>query len=143
VDLTELGCFVVAPLTVVALVFGFLLFRFRSEEQARLARQAKLREGKDDYDASMKVLKRDPTNPDKREHALQWGRYYASLCRESGNATLFDELALKNDLDAATAAAARPQTVEERLRALDALKSKGLVTDQEYATQRARILQDA
>jgi hypothetical protein len=38
------------------------------------------------------------------------------------------------------APAAKPETVEQRLRTLEELKSKGLVTDEEYRAQRQRIL---
>ena len=38
------------------------------------------------------------------------------------------------------APAGQPQTVEQRLRALEDLKRKGLVTDDEYRAQRERIL---
>jgi hypothetical protein len=38
------------------------------------------------------------------------------------------------------APAQRPKTAEERLRELQALKEKGLVTEDEYAAQRQKIL---
>jgi len=43
---------------------------------------------------------------------------------------------------AAPAATPAPRSVEERLRTLDDLKSKGVITPAEYEEQRKRILQD-
>ncbi|MDH4192392.1 MAG: PEGA domain-containing protein [Betaproteobacteria bacterium] len=49
---------------------------------------------------------------------------------------------LKCDPDYKPAPARAAGSVEERLRALDELRRKGLVTDQEYGSQRQRILGD-
>ena len=73
---------------------------------------------------------------------------------------MFDEIALMNDINAACAGAAQqPQyqqqqyqqqqqpppptvSVEDRLAKLDQLKSKNLVSEQEYAARRQKILDE-
>lgn len=59
-------------------------------------------------------------------------------------------MALSNDISAATAGAmvaqaqpAQPAaSVEQRLQALDALRTKGLITDAEYATRRQQLISE-
>jgi putative oligomerization/nucleic acid binding protein len=63
--------------------------------------------------------------------------------------TLYDEVALMNDLDAACAggvqariaAATPPASVEERLAKVRALVESGHITDAEYEKRRQEILQ--
>jgi hypothetical protein len=63
--------------------------------------------------------------------------------------TVFDEIALSNDINAATASAsvvapapAAAPSVEERLKRLDELRAKGVVNEQEYAERRQKILEE-
>jgi hypothetical protein len=67
--------------------------------------------------------------------------------------TVFDEVALSNDISAATAgasvstptpAAAAPtkSSIEERLQSLEGLRSKGLINETEYTERRNRLLDD-
>ena len=101
------------------------------------------------YQESLAQLKASPTDPNLRQLALDAGRTYASLSRENNKVAIFDEVALKNDLDATTAGAVSitasvpPATsVADRLRQLDDLRNQGLVTDEEYQTRRAKILDE-
>jgi hypothetical protein len=103
------------------------------------------------YEKALNDLRDRPTDPQLRQSALAAGRHYSSVSRENKGATIFDEVALKNDLDAATAGAvtvAAPATpspvipVADRLRQLDGLRSQGLITDAEYQARRAKILED-
>ena len=62
--------------------------------------QAKAK-AKKDYQESLQRLKRDPNDPDLREKTLELGRYYSNLIRDSKGHSLFDEVALMNDINAA------------------------------------------
>jgi len=90
-------------------------------------------------------LKKYPTDPDAKQHALEVGRGYAAMTREQKNVTIFDEMALMNDINAATAGAvaARPATsVETRLQELERLRANGLITDAEYAAKRQQLIDE-
>lgn len=93
------------------------------------------------YQAALTKLKTSPTDPTLKTAALQLGRAYAAMQREQQVATVYDEMALMNDISAATAAAtAAPPTVEERLRQLAELQSKGLITPDEYVQRRQHLI---
>jgi len=100
------------------------------------------------YQNALQALTANPTNAELRQRALAIGRAYATLTREQGKVTLFDEVALSNDISAATAGAgaATPTqlaaSVEERLQALEILRSKGLVSADEYAEKRKRLIDE-
>jgi hypothetical protein len=100
------------------------------------------------YQDSLTRLKEDPTNATLKQRTLALGREYSSLTRDSKGVSLFDEVALSNDINAACAGATRhPQptsarTMESRLSRLTELQSQGLLSAQEFQEQRARILQE-
>ncbi len=108
------------------------------------------------YDDALAALRSNPTDSALRADALEKGRRYLGLLRENRAITVYDEAKLKNDLDAACAAAptiheaahpvvvaapARP-TVEDRLTSLNDLYQKGLITDEEYTSRRQQILSE-
>jgi predicted RNA-binding Zn-ribbon protein involved in translation (DUF1610 family) len=120
-----------------------------AQERARREQELEyLRQAKEAYSFSLGRLKERPDDPDRKQKALQLGRLYASWTgyfQGDSNVTLFDEVALGNDLQAACAAAsvvssAGPPAPEERLHRLEALREKGLVTEQEYESKRAEII---
>lgn len=79
------------------------------------------------------------------ENALRIGRILSNLTRNRRGVTLFDEVAISNDISAACAGAVAPRpkaTVETRLIHLAELKTKGLIDDEEYSSRRREILQD-
>ena len=102
------------------------------------------------YLHSLAELKRAPTNPEIKQHTLALGRTYSNLTRDKKGNTLFDEVALMNDINAACAAAAvisstanTPSlivTAEDRLRTLADLKAKGLIDEAEFSKRRSEIL---
>jgi hypothetical protein len=104
------------------------------------------------YQRSLSRLKAAPTNANLRQQALQLGRAYSNLTRNKKGVTLFDEVALMNDINAACAGAATlrnvevasvpTQPVEERLNKLAALKAKGLIDEAEYQARRHKILDE-
>jgi hypothetical protein len=132
------GCFIVI-LFIIGIVIAIAVTNGNARERARAA-----------YQSSLTHLKQDPANPDLREETLRLGRAYASLMRSRGGVALFDEVALSNDINAACAAAARPQRelpppaapVEERLARLAELREKGLIDEHEYTARRQEILRD-
>jgi hypothetical protein len=109
-----------------------------------------LNAAKNAYFVALRSLKANPTNPDLRERTLELGRKYSNLTRNKSGVTVYDEVALSNDINAACAGAATivgnasapSQTIESRLQKLADLKSKGLIDDQEYAARRTKILDE-
>src|SRR5690348_15897862 len=110
----------------------------------------KLNAARDDYFNALQRLKTNPTNADLREQTLQLGRTYSNLTRHRSGVTVYDEVAISNDLNAACAGTAtlvankqtQSQTIESRLQQLAELKSKGLIDPEEYSTRRKQILDD-
>ena len=139
---TTFFCFVFPVLVIV----GLLVLSSR----AQAGRQKALAEALAAYQAALGALKKKPTDPALREKALAAGRRYSSMTRENKGVTVFDEVALKNDLDAATAGAvsvaapaapAPASSVADRLRSLDELRQQGLITEDEYQARRVKILE--
>lgn len=132
------------------LIVGFIALNSYNRSQAAKARE----EAHARYKEAIQALRKDPTNPGKRQTALELGRAYSALTREGKGVTVFDEVALKNDLDAATAGAVSvaappapaapaslPATsVADRIRKLDELKTLGIITEDEYQARRAAII---
>jgi|ERR1051325_3112707 hypothetical protein len=114
------------------------------------AQTKRLNEARDTYFDSLRRLKANPTSADLRQRTLQMGRTYSNLTRNKQGVTIYDEVALSNDINAACAGAAtlfsnkqtESQTIESRLQKLAELKSKGLIDEQEYAARRAKILDE-
>ena len=137
--LSGLLCIVVPVAVIVLIVVG--------SRNAAAARAKALTEAREAYQAALAALKAAPTDATLRQHALDAGRRYSALTRENKGVTVFDEVALKNDLDAAAAGAA-VQTAPvaaatdpaARLRRLDELRAEGLLSEAEHAEQRQRIL---
>jgi hypothetical protein len=115
-------------------------------------RQRELEKARIAYQRCLSRLKADPTNANLRQQTLQLGRVYSHLTRDKKGVTLFDEVALMNDINAACAGAATlrnvqvanvaTQPVEERLNKLAALKAKGLIDEAEYQARRQKILDE-
>lgn len=100
------------------------------------------------YMAALDRLRRKPSNVAMRTEALDLGRRFAALCRDQGCPTIFDEVALLNDMNAAcggTAVApdAQPRkSPEERLRSLQRLLSSGLIDEADFAARKREILNE-
>jgi hypothetical protein len=117
-------------------------------------KQRELDAARDAYHASLADLRNEPTNPTLRHTTLELGRAYSSLTRENKGVTLFDEVALSNDIGAACAAASAPiimpmaatppapASIQDRLRQLESLRSQALISDEEYTSRRERILDE-
>ncbi len=105
------------------------------------------------YEKSLIKLKSNPASADVRQRTLHLGRAYSSLTRSSQGVTVFDEVALMNDINAACgagvtspansepAASAKP-SIEQRLERLGELKVQGLLSEEEYHSRRQKILDE-
>lgn len=129
------------------------LERDKRLEKERLERIQHYNKVKDEYFDSIKKLKNNPTNADLKIYALGAGREYAELTRQYAGyegVTLFDEVALMNDINAACAGATfvtnekfmNVQTIDQRLAKLLELKEKHLINEQEYEERRQKILDE-
>ena len=104
----------------------------------------------------LEILRNNPTDPEMREKALSWGRRFAELTRQpvGSGVTVFDEVALSNDINAACAGASRANgsavsresvasnSIEERFERLKSLLDKGLISSDEYKEKRMKLLDD-
>jgi len=128
-------------LMVVIIVLGIKA----SNEQTR-----RLNAARDAYYNALRRLKGNPTSADLRQTTLHLGRTYSNLTRNKSGVTIYDEVALSNDINAACAGAAtlvannhpQSQTVESRLQKLAELKSNGFIDEEEYAARRMKILDE-
>jgi len=132
------------------IVLIIILIGVASNSTAK-SRAKALAEARDAYHNSLIRLKKDPTNADVRQMTLQLGRTYSNLTRNKKGVTVFDEVALSNDISAACAGATSvlenkiakaDETIELRLNRLAELKAKGLIEDEEYAARREKILDE-
>jgi Short C-terminal domain len=134
------GCWVVVIVVVVIVILVVVANR-QALEKAKAA-----------YHASLADLSADPTNTTLHQKTLELGRAYSNLTRNQKGVTLFDEVALMNDINAACGAKVSladstspkriPEPVEQRLQKLAQLKQSGLIDDQEYSAKRSRILDE-
>jgi hypothetical protein len=130
------------------LIVGLIIFVLVSSAN----KQAKeLAQAKEAYQRSLARLKSNPTNADLRQKTLELGRAYSNLTRKRKGVTVFDEVALMNDINAACAGAtviahegrsSSKPSIEERLIRLSDLRSKGLIDEQEYNSRRQKILDE-
>lgn len=104
------------------------------------------------YDAALTELRKNPIDADVRQKCLNAGRFYANLTRNQKGVTVFDEIALMNDINAACAGAAtvtlkdganwQNSSTQDRLKNLEELKDEGLLNEEEYSLKRREILRD-
>lgn len=109
-------------------------------------------EAKAAYEKSLIKLKSNPASADTRQRTLHLGRAYSSLTRSSQGVTVFDEVALMNDINAACGgvalaansapAAPAKASIEERLARLGELRVQGLIEEEEYSARRLKILDE-
>jgi hypothetical protein len=121
--------------------------------QAQQEAQRKVKQTRDAYQAAMEHLRLSPSDPIRREQALELGRQYATWTRRAHGqvgVTLYDEVALANDIAAACAGVAISTTLatagspspEQRLQKLAELRAKSLITEEEFAAKRQQILNE-
>lgn len=109
-----------------------------------------LTETKEAYYKALDRLKRDPHNPELRQEVISLDRKYIKM-----NYKKFNEVMLMNDINAACAKAGsevmirgnsqqsgQKPSVEERLRKLDELRARRVISDTEHAARRQEILNE-
>lgn len=142
----ETSCSIVLILTLIVVVVLIAVSTQGATKKLKEARQA--------YRDSLQKLGEHPTHRALRQRTLELGRAYSNLTRGKKGVTLFDEVALMNDINAACGSAmtvvnarqrqpgsssGEPST-EQRLARLRELHAKGVIDDEEYRGQRSRIL---
>jgi hypothetical protein len=132
-------------LVLIVLVLVPLILISNSQRKAQEEAARRLQAANDAYRSALAKLKANPTDPNLKEETLRLGRAYAAMSREQKAATIYDEMALMNDINAATAGATKQasvESVEDRLRKLADLQVKGLISADEYAERRKRLIEE-
>lgn len=116
---------------IIAILAGILIYFAMRRKEALIA-----------YQTSLRQLKANPSNPDLRQQTLSLGRTYLNLSHDKEG--VFNEVALKNELDAACAASghAQARSIEERLAKLQQLLTAGHIDEQEYGRRRQGIIDE-
>jgi hypothetical protein len=111
---------------------------------AKIKHQKEIRQ---QYQGSLSSLKKNPGNANLRQETLRLGRAYSNLMRDKEGNTVFDEVALMNDINAACAATQHAIAtsmpsgdIEARLRKLKELKSKNLIDDKDYQKRKGELM---
>lgn len=100
------------------------------------------------YGDALEQLKQSPTDPDRRQEALRLGRSYADLTRDAKGVAGYDEMALKNDIDAVCAGAnefaavhaGKPASAAAEIRELTGLLDEGILTPEEWQSAKAQLV---
>ncbi len=112
-------------------------------------RSAPRKRAKKAYYESLEKLKERPNDPDLRDQALQLGRTYAALSRNPKCVTIYDEMSIANDIQAACARATTGETsvakvevtnpaalsgngIAQEIEKLGQLFLKGVITSEEF-----------
>lgn len=145
-DAAGVTCVLIPLGVVLVFVVGTVLYFKYIRDYNRQLQQAY-----ESYRKSLELLKQQPSNPDLRQRALEWGRHYSNLTRDKRGVTVYDEVALANDINAACAGAGNPardsasttsRSVEQRLAQLKALFDQGTIDEQEYRERRSKLLDE-
>lgn len=118
---------------------------------AEKAKAEKRRQAERAYRDGLEQLKAAPTDPELREQTLHLGRVFSELTRDDKSVTIYDEVAIMNDINAVCAAAAAAvdvasssqpsaDSIEDRLRRLDSLREQGLISEQEHQRRKDSLL---
>lgn len=132
---------------IAALCFGTVILSLVVWIAFNELQRRNIAKARDAYGASLRALTKDSGNTHLRQQTLSLGRKYAALAK-GDKRTLFDEVALMNDLNAITPETKEPHTPKkqatsdagDRLKELSKLKNEGLITEQEYEEKRKQVL---
>nr|CAP48090.1 putative integron gene cassette protein [uncultured bacterium]CAP48795.1 putative integron gene cassette protein [uncultured bacterium]CAP48796.1 putative integron gene cassette protein [uncultured bacterium] len=136
-----MGLFLFVVVVVVGIAFYSAYQSEKAKERALTA-----------YRASLSDLKKDPGNSDLRQKTLNLGRIYSNLVRDKKGNTVFDEVALMNDINAACASTQhvvhtqsqtpppQQESVEARLQKLNDLYEKQLIDEQDFLRRKQEII---
>ncbi|MBN2703011.1 MAG: hypothetical protein JXR23_02270 [Pontiellaceae bacterium] len=130
---------------VILIIIIFVLFRVFIVSSN--AEKERIEQSRQKYERYLKRLKEDPGNADIRQKTLSCGREYSRILRKSMANSVFDEVALMNDINAACAVTQQvstkpiqPDDIESRLIKLQDLNSKGLIDDADYRKRKEEIM---
>ncbi len=158
------GCLVFV-LAVIGIFIAMLVQGAKDAREKEQQKKESVLAAEQRYQEALLKLRGSPTDAELKTETLRLGRAYAELAREmhkgDKSVTVFDEVALGNDISAATAGATGTQTptlhesnqeetsnvtggeaIEARLEKLAALKDRGLITEDEYSRRRETILDE-
>lgn len=144
---------VVVIVTVIYLARIYVKKEREKEKEAKRKREEHFVATKNNYLNALNALTFHPTDANLKQQTLDLGRKFATLTRQYQGVdavTIFDEVALMNDINAACAGATvvsgketvNNPTVEERLAKLSKLKEKNLINKEEYKARRHKILDE-
>jgi hypothetical protein len=142
-------CFSIVVIIAIAIIIG---------NSTRNQRAQAVQKPWRDYQNSLVYLKAHPTDSEVRQGTLEYGRRYSNVTRNSKGVTIFDEVALMNDINAACGGTtaitekapaisevkspSQSQTIEVRLGKLAELRNSALITEREYDSRRQKILDE-
>lgn len=153
-------CSLLLVVGVCALVGIYKVSIYLQERREEERKRRRIREAESSYrDALARLSERQDS--EWKTYVLELGRHLASLQREYGVATVYDEVSIMNDVSAATpapkpGALAKPPkdesavkdwpssapTVKERLQNLKGLVEEGLITTADYEARKGEILRE-
>ena len=135
-DYRCIGFFVLVLIALIVLIGSILVRNMQEKKELGDALQA--------YQTILEQLKTDPTNADLRQRTLQLGRVYSNLTRNKTGVTIYDEVAVMNDINAACGGTVNVQgrSVEERLARLQQLLAGGHIAEDEYRRRRQSIIDE-
>ncbi len=126
-------------------IFLVLYIKIKSGQVEKNNRRI-LQNAHEEYLSALESLKNNPTNADIKQNTLALGREYSSITRQFHNGnksvTIYDELSLMNDINAACANVSKLPTIKERLQTLEELNQKELISEAEYELKRQQILNE-
>lgn len=143
---------------VISIFVGLLIFLFVVAVLFAIMNAGAAERAREEYQQALSKLTLDPHNPQLKQQAVSLGRIAMDATRREnsqGGMEAIDELAIANDIAAATAAAGRPtepdiletklietESVAKRLEKLTLLWKSGAIDDSEYNACRTRILNE-
>jgi Uncharacterised protein family UPF0547 len=92
-----MACFI----ALAGLLGGLVIMVHMCEQEAN-KKKARLNAAKRSYETALAQLEAAPDSVELRTAVIEAGRLYSAICREDGKGTIFDEVALSNDLAART-----------------------------------------
>ena len=142
-----------APDSTFGVIFGLFFILFAFMIGFAIYSTVNASSARNNYEAALETFRNDPTNSSKKQAAEFAGTEYAKYVRYRQGASVRDEVAIRNEIEAISArAVAQTQvqqvavaqapnpTIADRLTTLDQLLARQLITEDEYAQRREAIL---
>ena len=124
-------------------IIGFIVLILYVYSRDAKAKEDELEDARSKYDDILASLKTNPADPNVRQKAVELGRLYTNLTRNKRGVTVYDEMALMNDINAVCAGATAisskagtSPTLEERFAKLSEIYEKDIINELEYKERR-------